>query len=92
MIKRYIKKPVQIEAIQWDGTNTAELMRFSRDIRFIYHDEGKNSISTELYIQTPEGDLYPKIGDYLIKGINGKVYPYARKLFEELYEEVEDIG
>ena len=67
MIKRYIKKPVQIEAIQWDGTNTAELMRFSRDIRFIYHDEGENSISTELYIQTPEGDLYPKIGDYLIK-------------------------
>lgn len=87
MIRRYIKKPIQIEAIQWDGTNSNELLKFSRDIRFVHH-EGTDSLCADLFIHTLEGDLYAKIGDYIIKGVKGEVYPCARNIFEETYEEV----
>ena len=87
MKKKYVKKPIAIEAVQWDGTNTSELMKFSRDVRFIYH-EGADNIVPELYVQTREGDLYAKIGDYILKGIKNEVYPCAREIFEATYEEV----
>lgn len=89
-MKKYVKKPIPIEAVQWDGTNTSELMRFSRDIRFIYHEGEDKKVSTEMYVHTLEGDLYAKVGDYIIKGIRGEVYPCAREIFEETYEEVPD--
>lgn len=90
MIKRYVKKPIAIEAIQWDGTNTSELLKFSRDVRFIYH-EGEKDLETQCYVHTREGDLYAKIGDYIIKGIKGEVYPCAQLIFEETYEEVKEL-
>ena len=88
MIKKYVKKPIPIEAIQWTGTNTKELMEFSKDIRFIYHDSGDGNVSTEMYVQTLEGDLYAKIGDFILKGIKGETYPCAKEIFEATYEEV----
>jgi hypothetical protein len=88
MIKKYVKKPIPIEAIQWDGTNTKELFNFSKDIRFIYHEAAEDNVSIELYVNTLEGDLYAKVGDYIIKGVRGEVYPCARDIFEETYEEV----
>lgn len=88
MTKLYRKKPIPIEAVQWDGTNTSELMKFSRDVRFIYHEEANKKVITEMYVQTREGDLYANIGDYILKGIKGEVYPCAREIFEETYEEI----
>jgi len=90
MIRRYTKKPIPIQAVQWNGTNTGELLKFSRDIRFVYHEGNENNVATELYVHTLEGDLYAKLGDYIIKGIKGEVYPCAREIFEATYEEVED--
>lgn len=87
-VKRYVKKPIPIEAVQWTGTNTKELMEFSKDVRFIYHDGGDGNVSTEMYVQTLEGDLYAKIGDFILKGIRGEVYPCAKEIFEATYEEV----
>ena len=91
MIKRYVKRPIAIEAIQWDGTNTSELMKFSRDVRFIYHEDNTKTVLPQLYIQTLEGDLYAKIGDYIIKGVKGEIYPCNRLIFEETYEEVKEL-
>lgn len=88
MIRRYTKRPIPIQAVQWDGTNTAELLKFSRDIRFVYHENDTNKVATQLYVHTLEGDLYAQLGDYIIKGIKGEVYPCAREIFEETYEEV----
>ena len=38
MIKRYIKRPIPIEAVQWDGTNAKEMKDFSAEesLRLFY--------------------------------------------------------
>ena len=36
---KYRKKPVEIEAVQWDGMNTVEILEFAREsASFKYHD------------------------------------------------------
>lgn len=44
----------------------------------------------ELYIYTLEGNLHASIGDYIIKGVNGKFYPCKPDIFEKTYELVKN--
>jgi hypothetical protein len=82
MIKKYRKKPVVIEAVQWDGTNKVEIQHFMNR----YLDE--NSIRHHLIIPTLEGDHFASVGDYIIKGVHGEFYPCKPDIFSETYEEV----
>ena len=82
-MKRYVKKPIPIEAVQWTGMNRAEIANLTHDARFTYND-----MDVELYIHTLEGDMHANVGDYIIKGIRGEAYPCAKEIFEETYEEV----
>lgn len=77
---KYRKKPVVIEAIQWDG-NLDTLKEFpAKDIENVYLREGN------LYIQTLEGEMRADIGDYIIRGIKGEYYPCKPDIFEQTYE------
>lgn len=80
---KYRKKPVIIDAIQWTGENSDEAFWFAGP--FIYVD-----LHDELVIQTLEGNLRAKVGDYIIKGVNGEVYPCKPGIFEKTYERVEE--
>ena len=91
MIKRYIKRPIPIEAIQWDGTNAKELKEFSHAIYFVHHEDEDGHIYTDLKITTWEGTLRAEVGDYIIKGIKGEVYPCNKDIFESSYEEVKNV-
>ena len=44
----------------------------------------------KLYIKTLEGVMEAKVGDYVIKGINGEFYPCKPDIFEKTYEKIED--
>lgn len=80
MIKKYRKKPVVIEAIQWNGSNFKEIKDFCKKSII---DQNLN-----LLIETLEGDHYAKEGDYIIKGVNGEFYPCKPDIFEKTYDEV----
>lgn len=84
MIKKYRKKPVEIEAVQWTGDNLAELRKM----------DGFNSVHTcfggRLNIKTLEGMMFASVGDYIIKGVQGEFYPCKPDIFEQTYEEVKD--
>lgn len=82
-MKKYKKKPVVIEAIQWNGSNAFEIWNDFEDIPIRLKEEGT------LLISTLEGDHIASIGDYIIKGIKGEFYPCKPDIFEETYEEVE---
>ena len=87
MIKKYQKKPVIIEAVQWTGTseNIDEVMEFMQaDIMFISNDR--------LKIRTLEGDMIADPGDYIIKGIKGEFYPCKPDIFEQTYEPYIEVG
>ena len=80
MIKKYRKKPITTEAIQWSGKNSSEIDNFMAGIV-----ENKG---TTLVIHTLEGDMEASIGDYIIKGVNGEFYPCKPNIFAKTYEEV----
>lgn len=80
MIKKFRKKPVTIEAIQWNGENLSEIDKFTKG-------KVKNHESV-LIIPTLEGDMYASLNDYIIKGVNGEFYPCKPDIFDKTYEEV----
>lgn len=43
----------------------------------------------EIIIHTLEGDMKANIGDWIIKGINGELYPCKPDVFEKTYEPIE---
>ena len=78
-------KPVTIEAIEWDGSNTDEIENFCGEKCNIIHDPGitlkGNFIALVIY--TVDGKLYASVGDYIIKGVNGETYTCKPDVFEK---------
>ena len=90
---RYRKKPVIIDAIQFDGTLNGyeEIRRIFKDLKTMsrsYHEE-RNEV-TSWSIQTLEGSHQVSKGDYIIKGIKGEFYPCKPDIFELTYEPVKE--
>lgn len=78
---RYKKKPIVIEAIQWTGNNDTEVQEFAK---LGYRDiEIKDDI---IEIETLEGLMKANLGDYIIKGIKGELYPCKPEIFKATYE------
>ena len=80
MYKKYRKKPVIIEAIQWNGKNLPEIDEFTES-------KVKNH-GLVLIIPTLEGDMYASLSDYIIKDVDGEFYPCKPNIFAKTYEEV----
>jgi len=78
MSKKYVKKPVVIDAIQWNGENIEEVLRFSDKC---YYN------GTTLKINTLEGIHVASKGDFIIKGIKGEFYPCKPDIFEMTYDD-----
>lgn len=79
---RYRKLPVEIEAVEWTGDLEALDVFPKEDIENVKLRDG------ELYIQTLEGEMHASIGDYIIQGVNGEIYPCKPDIFKKTYEEV----
>lgn len=45
---------------------------------------------TELDIFTLEGSIHASVGDYIITGVQGEIYPCKPDIFETTYEEVDE--
>lgn len=74
------KKPVVIEAVQWDGHNIQDMHDFMQSSRINYNGAG------ELYIPTLEGEMTASPGDWIIKGVNGEFYPCKPDIFLKTYD------
>ena len=88
---KYRKKPVVIEAIQWNGDNLNEIKEFvgeSLDYSIIdtAWKVGKGAPHVLMKIHTLEGDHECTKGDYIIKGVQGEFYPCKPDIFEQTYE------
>ena len=89
---KYRKKPVVIEAVQWNGRNLEEIKGFVGD-SLIYEISdaawkvGKCAPAVYMEIKTLEGNHKCSIGDYIIKGVQGEFYPCKPDIFEQTYEQ-----
>lgn len=41
-----------------------------------------------MVILTPEGELFARPGDWIVKGIEGEIYPVKASVFDATYESV----
>ena len=83
---KYRKKPVVIEAVQYQREeNIAECLSFCGNENLKYNPQ-----TNEYEISTLEGNMVVSKGDYIIKGINGEFYPCKPDIFEKTYELVEE--
>ena len=82
-LKRYRKKPVEVEAVQLTKKNTDEVRNWC-GAKFA----GGKEIG--LNIATLEGTMRADIGDYIIQGVAGEFYPCKPDVFAATYEEVDE--
>lgn len=94
---KYRKKPVVIEAFQYDGDlenkdgfyvpKWAESALKNNVMFFGSEEDGP---PCELYIRTLEGVVHVSVGDFVIKGVQGELYPCKPEIFAQTYEEVHE--
>jgi hypothetical protein len=90
----YRKKPVEIEAFKFyvDPMPDWFLDQMSDNTVMIFNCNYNRYTIDEAYctIETLEGTMRGNGGDYIIKGIDGELYPCKSDIFEKTYEKVED--
>lgn len=95
ILKKYRKRPVEIEAIQLHMSNMDALIAQMRreGIEVNTHSEPPMRAITGIAIKTLEGTMIGNIGDYIIKGVQGEYYPCKPDIFDKTNEAVvEDNG
>ena len=83
-MKKFRKKPVVIHAVQWDGSDNALI-----DIGVLSRDKATVVGELEdgtLEIPTLEGVMKANLDDWIIRGVNGEIYPCKPDIFAKTYE------
>jgi hypothetical protein len=84
---RYVKKPMEVEAVQFDGSpESAE-----RIVRWVEDNDGlaTYSGSGSVLVRTLEGDMQAPAGWWIIRGIDGEFYPCRDDIFHNSYDPVQ---
>lgn len=86
--QRFRKKPVEIEAMLFDGTpsGAAAIVEWCKGSAVLHLalDRGPR-----LVIKTLEGEMTVTPGDWVIEGVKGEHYPCKPDIFEATYEVAE---
>lgn len=99
--QRFRKRPVEVEAMQWDGTaegaipilqwiddNGATANYRCVDLNDAKMCDGGDAPHT-IAINTLEGTMHANGGDWIIRGVAHEFYPCKPAIFESTYEPVE---
>jgi hypothetical protein len=89
---RYRKKPVEIEAVQFSARITdcqvfPDWLTEARANGTVEYRLEKNGPGY-LLIKTLEGEMRANQDDWIIRGINGELYPCKPDIFAATYEQV----
>lgn len=83
-VKRYIKKPIPVQAMQYNGDNWREIEEWADAVHW--------RSSTSMAIKTLEGTMIANVGDWIIRGVAGEFYPCKNEIFRATYEEEPEYG
>ena len=88
---KYRKKPIIVEAFQWTGgperMDAPEWLADRIKAGKVFF-EGDRDTGVKMRIETLEGTMRAELGDYIIRGIKGEIYPCKPDVFEATYEPV----
>ena len=87
-MQKYRKKPIVIEAVQWFPD--PEFGYFNKDIYFNkkigYDKYGVEYTICNVSLRTINGPVNIEPGEWILKGIEGELYPCKNNIFIRLYE------
>jgi hypothetical protein len=84
-MKKYRKKPIVVEAERFYPSDYEKFDCITR--------KTENCLGFPMavfYVNTLEGEIPIKLGEWLIKGIEGEYYPCKDSIFKATYEEVNE--
>lgn len=88
---KFRKKPVVVEAVQFlpNEESTRQIMDLAaqgtRVVETFVSPEGHYN----MYINTLEGKMQATVGDWIIRGVSGELYPCKPDIFLKTYEAAE---
>ena len=82
---KYRKKPVVIDAVQYDGTDAGYDAVCGFAIGIHLDPRGDRTFA----VPTLEGELIASPGDWIIRGVKGEYYPCKPDIFAATYEAVD---
>lgn len=95
-IVRRRKRPVEVDTIQWTGTNEADVQAFTGTANFyaLDNEDRANSDDPEA-TATVFDDLHSTwvlvyTGQHIVRGVKREFYPIAEDVLAETYEPVEE--
>jgi hypothetical protein len=81
--KLYRKKPVVIQAFQFDTANIGPALALGNEVQvYIPFEDGEPYLT----IPTLEGEMRANHGDWIIRGVQGELYPCKDEIFRQTYE------
>lgn len=96
---KYRKKPVEIDVFRYDGELIDKcgkpyvpdwvMQAFQNGIMY-FDSVDNNTQACELFISTLEGPHHASVGDYIVRGVKGELYPVKPDIFEMTYEKVKE--
>ena len=92
----YRKKPIVIEAFKYEGDLMSDGSYCVPDWAVKAYEDGILYVDAlndkeppcDLFIKTLEGRMLVSVGDYVIQGVNGELYPCKPDIFKKTYEAV----
>lgn len=76
------KKPVTVEVMEFTDETKNQVYNFVRCTTAVDWEDGK----PVLKIQTPVGILIARLGDYVVKDVDGYFYPCKPDTFHKTYD------
>ena len=89
MVKKYVKKPIVVEAVQYIGINANECNKFCPTLKA---DIDRDTRHKTVSVPTLEGDMIVSDGDSIIKGIGGEFYLCKPDIFQSTYDLFNDTS
>jgi hypothetical protein len=97
---KFRKRPVEIEARQWDGTAESAtgiidwILNSGATASYTCADPNRSAelggdSPHSIRIDTLEGPITASLSDYVIKGVQGEFYPCKPDIFAAAYEPAE---
>ena len=90
--RRYLKKPIPIEGMRFNGYNAEQLHEWSHgDVEEVKKGDHRwEYLRSKVKVKTREGEVVAVPGDTILRGVAGEVYPIGEQILADTYDEVEE--
>ena len=80
------KRPVEVEAMRWDGDNLRDLLAWGARVDLAAWPEPN---TLRVWVEPEQSWVWCPVGHYVVRGVKGEFYPVAPEVFAATYEVLE---